>query len=637
MNERKKPVVLSIQKGAKVTQGDREYVVTRVVDLDKVLAKELASGELVVLSLNALDAPQKLKTANEGREKQLELESVTSDEWKVAEDRLRAIEPLLERRSARTKQDYLDAAKRAGVSQPTIYRWLQNYQSTELLSSLLNTKRDGGSEKSRLREDVKLILDDFLNTKFLSLQKFSPAAAAREIRRLCSNAGIDPLPSHTTVYRHIEWMSEEVKLRKREGPKAAREAFGVSEGSIPDADWPLAMVQIDHTLLPVMLVDDEHRKPITRPWITLAIDCYSRVCVGFYLTLDPPSAMSTGMCVSHALLTKDTWLARLGLTDVTWPFYGTMDVLHMDNAKEFRGDMLRVAAKEYNISLNFRRVKVPHYGGHIERLMGTVSQGLKEISGTTFSNPKEKGVYDAEGNACMTFDEIERWLVLFFVRYHIDIHRGIGTTPKAKWTEGLVGTKKLPGRGLPLVRKDVEKVRIDFMPFDERTIQDYGIVIDEIHYFHDVLRPWVNAMDPDHPREKRKFRFRYDPQDISQRYFFDPLAQRYFAIPYRDSSLPPVSIWEHRAARVRAKELGIPGYSERDIFDLITKQREIEEEAASKTKSARRAQQKLKNHAKSRVQTKQDLPKVSNQSPSTVSPAIKGYNPDDIEALDDDY
>ncbi len=135
------------------------------------------------------------------------------------------------------------------MSQPTIYRWLQNYQSTELLSSLLNTKRDGGSEKSRLREDVKLILDDFLNTKFLSLQKFTPAAAAREIRRLCSNAGIDPLPSHTTVYRHIEWMSEEVKLRKREGPKAAREAFGVNEGSIPDADWPLAMVQIDHTLL----------------------------------------------------------------------------------------------------------------------------------------------------------------------------------------------------------------------------------------------------------------------------------------------------------------------------------------------------------------------------------------------------
>ena len=95
MTERKKPVVLNIQKGAKVTQGDREYVVTRVVDLDKVLAKELASGELVVLSLNALEAPQKLKTANEGREKELDLESVTSDEWKVAEERLRAIEPLL--------------------------------------------------------------------------------------------------------------------------------------------------------------------------------------------------------------------------------------------------------------------------------------------------------------------------------------------------------------------------------------------------------------------------------------------------------------------------------------------------------------------------------------------------------------
>ena len=637
MAERKRPVRLHIQKGAKVTQGDREYVVTRLIDLDKVLAQELASGELVLLSLGSLDAPKRLKGLNKDQFKEFDLDSVTVDKWAIAEKRLEIITPLLNKRSARAKEDYLNAAKLACVSQVTIYRWLKTYQSTELLSSLLPVKRDPRSEKGRLQAEVKLIMQDFFESKFLSLQKPTPAAAAKEIRRLCSEAGITPLPSRTTVYRHIDWMDDEKKLKRREGSKAAREAFGVNEGSIPDANWPLAIVQIDHTLLPVMIVDDEHRKAIARPWITLAIDSFSRVCVGFYLTLDPPSAMSTGMCLYHALLTKDTWLGRTGLTDISWPFYGTMDVLHMDNAKEFRGEMLRIAAREYGIDLHFRPVKVPHYGGHIERLMGTVSQGLKDLAGTTFSNPKEKGVYDAEGNACMTFEEIEKWLVLFFARYHIDVHTGIGTTPKAKWTEGLKGTSKFPGRGLPPIRKDVEKVRIDFMPFEERTIQDYGVVINDIHYFHDVLRPWVNSMDPDHPKEKQKYRFRYDPQDISQLYFFDSAAQRYFTIPYRDSSLPPVSIWEHRAARAKAKELGIPGYSERDVFALITKQREIEDAAAEKTKSARRAQQKLKNHRKASLQKKKDLPEVSNQKPSAVSPAIKGYDPNDIEALDDEY
>lgn len=41
------------------------------------------------------------------------------------------------------------------------------------------------------------------------------------------------------------------------------------------------------------------------------------------------------------------------------------------------------------------------------------------MKGATFSGPTEKGEYDAEGNACMTFDELEKWLVLLFARYHL--------------------------------------------------------------------------------------------------------------------------------------------------------------------------------------------------------------------------
>jgi hypothetical protein len=37
------------------------------------------------------------------------------------------------------------------------------------------------------------------------------------------------------------------------------------------------VVQIDHTLLDIILVDDLHRLSIGRPWITLAIDVFSRI------------------------------------------------------------------------------------------------------------------------------------------------------------------------------------------------------------------------------------------------------------------------------------------------------------------------------------------------------------------------
>ena len=72
----------------------------------------------------------------------------------------------------------------------------------------------------------------------------------------------------------------------------------------------------------------------------------------------------------------------------------------------------------------------------------------------------------------------------------------------------------MPGRGLPAKIIDEEKLKLDLMPFEMRTVQDYGIVIDKIYYYHDVLRPWINAVDPQDTKRKRKFMVRRDPRDI---------------------------------------------------------------------------------------------------------------------------
>jgi putative transposase len=137
-------------------------------------------------------------------------------------------------------------------------------------------------------------------------------------------------------------------------------------------------------------------------------------------------------------------------------------------------------------------------------------------------------------------------------------------------------------------------------------------------------------------RLRRKFRFHRDPRDISVLYFFDEIAQRFFPIPYRDTSLPPVSIWELRDAHRRADERGIPHENEKAVFALINEQREIEAEAAEKTKSARRAQQRRTQHAVARKNKVEDLPSVSNPAPSALPPGVRGYDPDDVVPLDDE-
>lgn len=636
MDKPLRPAQISIQQGSVIQQKNREYFVTRLIDIDKVLARERGSDQLVVLKLGDFE-PADNPPIQSMRKHELDLEGVSKEDWEEAERRYKAIEPLLYARTDRSKQDWEKAANEAGVSKSTIYRWVKDYRNSGLLTELLPRKTQGGPGQSRLRPEVKAILDDFLQNKFMTLQKPTPNAAVREVRRLCSMAGLDPLPSKGAVYRHIQWIDKEERMKKREGSDAAFQRFAPKIGQFPDADWPLQTVQIDHTELAVMIVDDKYRQPIKRPWITLAIDVNSRCCVGMYLSLDAPSSMSAGMCISHAILDKRKWLNRLGLADLDWPHYGVMDSIHLDNAKEFRGDLLRNACREYGINLKLRPVKKPHYGGHVERLMGTVTQALKEVKGATFSGPKEKGKYDAEKNAVMTFSELEKWMALFFIRYHRDMHTGIGTTPETKWREGLLGTKDKPGRGLPPIRTDEEKLRIDFMPILDRTIQDYGVVIDGVHYFSDVLRPWINVMESGKSNNKLEHSFRRDPRDISVIYFYDPEIKRYFAVPYRDSSLFPVSIWELKEAQRMAKESGMKNYSERAIFELIKRQRAIEEEAAEKTKKARRGVQKRVQHSIARELKKEDLPQVTAMAQTDAPPLPLRIDKNEDDFYEDDY
>jgi putative transposase len=314
--------------------------------------------------------------------------------------------------------------------------------------------------------------------------------------------------------------------------------------------------------------------------------------VGFYVSFDPPGALSTGLCIAHAILPKDKWLARYDLT-LSWPCWGKMKTIHTDNAKEFRGNMLRRACEEHGIELTFRPVAMPHYGGHIERLLGTLVEEIHSLPGTTFSNPHERGEYDSEAKAAMTLFEFEKWLANFIVGvYHQRMHSSLQMSPIDKYGQGIFGTEDSPGVGFDLRIVDEDRLRLDFMPYVERTIQGYGVVIDEIHYYSDVLRRFVNAADPNDLRRKRQFVFKRDPRDISQIYFYDPELKQYSRIPYRDTSHPPISIWELREVRRQLEKEGRENIDESLIFEAYERMRAQEEESVRETKRARRANQR---------------------------------------------
>jgi putative transposase len=577
---------LDIEPGNIVSFNSEKFEVLRSFDASSVLARKLHSQEVQRLFIDELS-----HTTDDGGEvlpeKLTELTQLSEKEWEIAKKRFDLISEVFN--VDNNINSVAQISKNAGVHKTTIYRWIKKYLRTGKVSSLTNDENDGGKGGRRLNKEVEAVIHSVINNLYLTTQQLSIKKVTLEIAIKCKSLGLQA-PDYATVKKRITDISKEKRIAKRFNRSIANNLYEPVRNGFPGADYPLSVVQIDHTLLDIILVDDVNREPVGRPWITIAIDVFSRMVLGFYISLDPPGAMGTGLCLSHAILPKQLWLSKINV-EGEWPCYGLMKSIHLDNAKEFHGYMLERACEEYGIEINFRPVANPKYGGHVERLIGTVLNELHAVKGTTFSDPSQRKFYKSEKKACFTINELEKWLTTFIVNvYHKRTHSTIKTSPLSKYTEGVLGSKNQVGTGLQKPILNELKLRLDFMPHIERTIQRYGVQINFIFYYHDILRKWIHAHEsPEtHDSTKRKFIFKIDPRDISVIYFYDPEIKDYFPIPYRNTGLPPMSIWEYREVLRSLHKTNDNEITENAIFEAYSKMKEIEESASATSIQTRR-------------------------------------------------
>ena len=536
-----------------------------------------------------------------------DLSGIVLEEWEKARRRLEVLKPLAEaeRRSRGMAQA---AADELGISLTLVYRLLARYEAAPRLTSLLPERRGRREGQLVLSAEVEEIVGAVIDELFLTRQKQRVSDVVLEVRKRCRALGF-AAPSRKAIDLRLRMRPAAEVHRKRHGRKAARDRFAPAVGSL-DAPWPLSLVQIDHTLVDVIVVDSRTREPIQRPWLTLAIDVHSRCVAGFYLSLDPPSATSVALCIAHAALPKDNWL-RARDVDEVWPVSGIPERLHLDNAKEFRSAALKQGCVEHGIDIDYRPVRTPHYGGHIERLIGTMMGKVHLLPGTTFSDVRAKGDLDPSKSAAMTLDEVESWLAHAIAGvYHRELHRSIGVTPLVAWQRGLEGNDDQPGRGSTTPVVDARKFLIDFLPMERRLVRRQGVFLHTITYWSDVLRTLIG--------EREKVVVRYDPRDLSRVYLWAPDG-RYYDLSYADLRRPPISLWEHRLALKRLREEGREQVDEDAIFATIDRMRGIAERAVVETKTMRRQRERRLQAARA-VAVKPDVTKPASPNPPAFEP-----------------
>ncbi|WHI44628.1 Mu transposase C-terminal domain-containing protein [Microbulbifer sp. VAAF005] len=562
--------------------------------------------------------------------------SADDKEWDKAVKRFELIKPLLEMQ-CRTAEDVKNTANNAGKSITTIYRWIRRFEETGLVSSLLRVERADKGE-TKLSQEVEEIVNLFIQKNYLRKERPSVVRLYNDIKNECKELDLDP-PHKNTIYARVHEIDEKQRIKKRYGTKVAKQKYEPIKGQFPGGKFPNAIVQIDHTKVDLIIVDEDHRLPIGRPYMTIAIDVATKMITGFRITLDPPSASTAGLCIAHAVLRKEHWLAKRDV-HAEWPVYGKMEMIHVDNAKEFRGKMLERACREYGITLEHRPRGQPNYGPHVERAFRTFMKESHNLPGTTFSSVGEKLDYDSEGRACLTLSELELWFTIFIVYcYHHREHRGINDVAPIKlYQKYIQGTSEFPGVGLPAPIDDEETFRLNFTPYVERTIQRDGVVVDNIYYYSPILRPWVGSTDPNDKRRARKFIFARDPRDISVIYFLDPITNTYCPVPYLNNTRPAISLWELKFVVKKLNEDEYTHIDENMIFKGIKKMREVEAEAIEKTRLARqhRASEKRKRRMAARRPGWKDIHSKSDKAPQFENPSKEiEINDEDIKPFND--
>lgn len=496
-----------------------------------------------------------------------ERDEASDQEWQGALARA----DVLRRLSSRpTAPEIADAMTELSVSRATLFRWLKRYQAEQRATALLHRKPGRRAGVAPFEPELKAIVDHNVSEFYATPEKPTLTQLWKRVSCDCFAMKIAP-PSIRRLKAYLATLDAEAILRRREGRARAEAQFLPLPGGFA-VERAMQVVQIDHTKVDVTVVDPIERRPIGRPILTIGVDVFTRMVVGFYLSLEAPSVTSVALCLTHAVMDKSAWLAERGIA-AEWPVSGAPECIHVDNGAEFHARAFTRGCADHGVKITYRPPATPRFGGHIERLIGSMMGAVHLLPGTHFSNVVEKGDYDPEARAVMTLRELETYLTLEIVgSYHASLHRGLNRPPIAAWREAVAAHRP---RGVA----DPAAFLLDFLPFETRVLRRTGVHLHNICYWSDAFAPSIGRSDD-------KVVVKYDPRDL--RRVFVRIGESYVAAQTRDGARPGVTLWELRAALRALRARGRREVDEELVFQAIAAQRALIDGAARETAEARR-------------------------------------------------
>jgi putative transposase len=396
----------------------------------------------------------------------------------------------------------------------SVGRWYKKYQKNKDNRALIPRTDLRGSKLLKQKDRVLQIVTEALEEEFNKSPQASVQSIHDKVTQKIENENkvriggeVLIVPSLKTLYRVLERVEVYEMVLLKEGKGAADRRFRIIKHNTKTSRI-LERVEIDHTPLDLFIVDERTWLPLGRPTLTVVIDHYSRMLLGYYLTFDSPSATALMGALRHAILPKqfaEPVIPNLKINH-TWPCYGLPEVMVVDNGLEFHGIAFESVAFDLGIRIQACPKHQPRFKGVVERFLKTVNYNFaSQIPGTSFARFYQRGDYDPQKCAILTFAQFkqvfEKWVVDVYAQ---KLHRGIGTTPWTKWHESLSENEPTLPSDLQTLQRRIGKV-------EERKLRADGILLNNIRYNGDSLAAILMAYDAG-----VSVRVVYDPEDLGE-------------------------------------------------------------------------------------------------------------------------
>jgi hypothetical protein len=406
------------------------------------------------------------------------------------------------------------------------------------------------------------------------------------------------LPSRAWFYNYLRYYSSlpdkgEAVITARYGRDVWESEHMVFDTFVRLAAFPLQFVFMDHWLIELFTVDRETRSLLARLWATISIDAWSRSCLGMVLLYEHPSIDSVLLALRNMIWPK---VPVDGVPNMeTWTCFGIPQNYFVDNAWPHHSHDVERATREISqngrytsIDLNYRPPYKGRYGALIERMIGNLSGKLTSRLPGAILAPNPKAVRNAARDACLLYEDVERFLLEELVTYQNTGHSELGgrMTPEEKWREGM----QMGIPGVPPLTKEMDRLFWRSVPGTRLNKGGgKGLGAFGMHYTSETGLPQV-GMDGNNI----EYTLRYDTAHLTPiaafregEYMGDVNAKE-LRLP--DGTYEGVSYWERELAQELARQ---HGDSPRNWFHYISRLDKLQKIRIQEKKAAHARQRRV--------------------------------------------